>query len=359
MSGKVSYCHATTGTGTLMRIGYDHDGKILEVNKGAFSSNGDTSSVNGFILCTACNRWITSKKQLKEHTDESSNTRCWRSAKQEDIVENIVLYTEARHDVISIDCEPPADLSEEDYSSFYISLSEAIMQSLQITMNIDVDELQSFLMPHPEIEKRSVIIIYEMAEGGAGILKGLTETDTFQAIMKEARKILHEGEPSDKTCQKACYLCLCNYYNQRVHDKLDRNLVLPVLRELSGARVDASVPVTIGADYDALLLKCESSLEEKVLEAIRDMGIRLPDEAQYLVHNNGDIIAKPDFAYTKNGLAVVVFVDGPKHDSDAVKHSDEEKRRMLDLMGWKVFAIRFDENIGERVLELGKMVGRM
>lgn len=359
MSGKVSYCHATTGTGTLMRIGYDHDGKILEVNKGAFSSNGDTSSVNGFILCTACNRWITSKKQLKEHTDESSNTRCWRSAKQEDIVENIVLYTEARHDVVSIDCEPPADLSEEDYSSFYISLSEAIMQSLQITMNIDVDELQSFLMPHPEIEKRSVIIIYEMAEGGAGILKGLTETDTFQAIMKEARKILHEGEPSDKTCQKACYLCLCNYYNQRVHDKLDRNLVLPVLRELSGARVDASVPVTIGADYDALLLKCESSLEEKVLEAIRDMGIRLPDEAQYLVQNDGDIIAKPDFAYTKNGLAVVVFVDGPKHDDDAVKHSDEEKRRVLDLMGWKVFAIRFDEDVGERVLELGKMVGRM
>lgn len=105
--------------------------------------------------------------------------------------------------------------------------------------------------------------------------------------------------------------CLCNYYNQRVHDKLDRNPVLPVLRELSGARVDASVPVAIGADYDALLLKCESSLEDKVLQMIRDNGIRLPGEAQYLVHNNGDIIAKPDFAYVKDGFAIAVFVDEP------------------------------------------------
>jgi hypothetical protein len=131
-----------------------------------------------------------------------------------------------------------------------------------------------------------------------------------------------------------------------------------MLQELSGASVDVSIPATIGTDYDALLAKCESSLEEKVLEMIRDSGIRLPDEAQYLVHNNGDIIAKPDFAYVKDGLTIVVFVDGPDHDKDSVEHSDATKRQTLDLMGWKVITIRFDDDIGERVLELGKIVGK-
>ena len=120
--------------------------------------------------------------------------------------------------------------------------------------------------------------------------------------------------------------------------------------------MDASVPAIVGADYDALLAKCESSLEEKVLEMIRDSGIRLPDEAQYLVHNNGDIVAKPDFAYVKDGFAIAVFVDGPDHDKESVKHDDKEKRERLDLMGWNVFVVRYDDDFGERVLELGKLM---
>jgi very-short-patch-repair endonuclease len=72
---------------------------------------------------------------------------------------------------------------------------------------------------------------------------------------------------------------------------------------------------------------------------------------------NRDIIAKPDFAYVKDGLMSVVFVDGPDHDKDSVEHSDATKRHTLDLMGWKVFVVRYDD-IEERVLELGKIVGK-
>lgn len=355
LSNKVARYNVINSDGILMQLGYDHDGKILEVNMGSFSSNGGANTVNKFILCTACNRWITSQKQLKEHTDDKSKNRCWKGAKKDDVVENIVLYTESKHDVITIDCEPLVDFSEEDYYSFYVSLSEAIMQSLQITMNIDVDELQSFLMPHPEVEKRFVIIVYETTEGGAGILKALTETDTFRAVMKEARKILHEGEPAGKACQKACYLCLCNYYNQRVHDHLDRNLVLPVLTILSGASVKAVLPTSTVAEYTNLLEKCDSALERNILETIRGKGIRLPDKVQYLIQSDKNIIAKPDFVYTKDGLSIAIFVDGPDHDKESVKKDDETKRGILDMLGWKVFVIRYDEQIDEKVEELRKL----
>lgn len=354
-SNKISNHSVMNGTDVLMSIGYDHDGKILEVNEGPVSKNED-NDVNGFILCAACNRWITSKNQLKEHLDDKNSNKCWKGAKQDDIVENIVLYTESKHDVVSIDCEPPADIGEDDYYSFYVSLSEAIMQSLQITMNIDVDELQSFLMPHPDDEKRHVIIIYESAEGGAGILKALTGTSTFRAVMKEGRKILHENDPAGKACIKACYLCLCNYYNQRVHDHLDRNLVLPTLQLLSGSDVQKSLVDVTNKKYSYLMAKCDSSFEKEVLEAIRAKGVKLPDDAQYLIVVDRVGIAKPDFVYTE-GRSIAIFVDGPDHDKESVKKDDEAKRQTLDLSGWLVFVIRYDDNIEAKMAELKRIIG--
>ena len=41
-------------------------------------------------------------------------------------------------------------------------------------------------------------------------------------------------------CNKACYECLLNYYNQRDHEKLDRNLILPTLRLLESAKTSHS-----------------------------------------------------------------------------------------------------------------------
>lgn len=351
-SGSLSKYSVLDGIDNLMDISYDHDGKILELNQGSVSNTED-SNVNGFILCTACNRWITSKTQLKEHLDEKHNNKCWKGARPEDIVENIVLYTESKHDVITIDCKPSVDIKEDDYHSFYISLSEAIMQSLQIAMNIDVDELNSFLMPHPEDEKREVIVIYESAEGGAGILKALTETSTFRTVMKEGRKILHENDPA--ACQKACYSCLCNYYNQHEHENLNRNLVLPVLKVLSGSDVQKSLDSTTSTNYTNLMAKCDSLFEKQVLEAIRSNGIRLPDDAQYLIVVDGVSIAKPDFVYTK-GKSIAVFVDGPDHDKESIKKDDEGKRQTLDLSGWMVFVIRHDDNIEEKLKELEGLV---
>jgi len=355
MSNNVSHFNVCRDGALLMNLNYDHDGKILQVNKGAISLNSDNPEPEGFILCTACNRWLASQKVYKDHIDDKHRNKCWKGAKEEDVVQNIVLFTEAKHDIISIDCEPPADLNEDDYPSFYTSLSVAIMQSLQITMNIDADELQSFLMPHNEDENRSVIIIYETAEGGAGILKALSETSTFRAVMKEARKILHEHDPADKACQKACYLCLCDYYNQRVHDKLDRTLVLPVLKTLSEATVESTRPPSFEKEYNDLLEKCESELEEKFLKLVKSSGLRLPDEAQYLIQDDGVPVAKPDFVYTNNGFHVAVFVDGPDHDKESVKHDDKEKRQMLDMLGWRVFVIRYDDHISDKVEELGKL----
>ena len=66
-------------------------------------------------------------------------------------------------------------------------------------------------------------------------------------------------------CSKACYECLLNFHNQREHEKLDRNLVLPVLRKLEKVEITKRVSQSSGNRLDELLKKCESEFERSVL----------------------------------------------------------------------------------------------
>jgi hypothetical protein len=262
------------------------------------------------------------------------------------------------HDVLTIDCNPPEYLKIADYESFYRTLSQAIMEGLQISMNVDEDELNSFLMPNPMNSDKSIIVVYEVDEGGAGILKSLEETATFREVIRRAREILHEFD--SEGCDRACYECLCNYYNQRVQDKLNRKLVLPLLEILNLAEVVSGFVDPSGKSrFNELMDACDSEFEKAVLQKISDFGLPLPTNTQKTI-SKGDVpIAKPDFEYREDGISLLIFVDGPDHDKESVKHNDEMKRAQLDLMGYNVFVVRHDEDLEKQVFGLGKRLGHI
>jgi len=355
-SGKGIRHDATTKGLSSLRMEYDHYGKIIQLNEGPVSLKKD-SPVERFAMCTACNQWLMSENIIKKHLDtKDTRGKCWKNATNDNIIRDIVLYTNSGHDVVKIDCMPPEDLDESRYKDFYITLSQAIDVGVQISMDIDADEINSFLMPNPQDENTFSIILYEVAEGGAGALKSLNETDAFRNVIEQAQIILHASFESGG-CVKACYECLCNYHNQRVHNNLDRHLVLPMLEHLRYADIVSTGSVaSSGPCMDDLIDKCDSGFEKNVLKAIGDAELPLPDAAQKLIADGDIPIAKPDFAYTKNGKAILIFVDGPDHDKDSIKEDDRVKRETLDLMGYTVFVIRHDENIGESVAKLGKLI---
>ena len=354
MSKNLKQYNVVVSEELLMTMRYDHKGRILEVNKGPIPASEEERDTKGFILCTACSKWILSKNGKNDHLDESSYKKCWRGAIEKDIIENIVLYTDSTHDVLTIDCKPPEDLETTKYESFYTTLSEAIMGGLQISMNVDEDELNSFLMPDPKNSDKFIIVIYEVDEGGAGILKSLEETATFHEVIHRAREILHEFD--SRGCDKACYDCLCNYYNQRVHDKLNRKLVLPLLKTLNGAKVISGFVDTASGKsrFDKLMKACGSNLEKTVLQKIKDLGLPLPTGSQKVISECEVPIAKPDFEYSREGSPLLLFVDGPDHDKESVKHDDKIKRGQLDLMGYQIFVIRYDGDMEKQVVDLGK-----
>jgi ATP-dependent helicase YprA (DUF1998 family)/ribosomal protein L37AE/L43A len=345
----------------LLTIAYDHSGKIVSINHGPIPSDKD-EPLSGFTLCTACNRWIFGKDGVKEHLDSKNEMkRCWRNGTEENIIRNIVLYTDTRHDVIKIDVPVPLDgegnpLDEELYDPFFTTLAQAIIEGVQISMNVDVDEVRYFLMPDPENKKKSSIILYETSEGGAGILESIVNQSTFHEVIRQALTILHEYD--EKKCDRACYECLCNYYNQFDHNILDRKLVLPLLRSLLTAEVSVIPDHSPSAKerFEELLSTCESSLEKQILEAIYQAGLPLPDSGQKAIAEGDEMIARPDFTYQRDGHSIVIFVDGPDHDQEAQKRDDARKRDRLDLMGYTVFPISYRDSLEERVMSLSELL---
>ncbi len=247
-------------------------------------------------------------------------------------------------------------LEDELYRSFFVTFAQAIIEGVQISMNVDMDEVRYFLMPDPENRKKSSIILYETSEGGAGILESIVEQSTFHEVIRQALTILHEYD--EKKCDRACYECLCNYYNQFDHDILDRKLVLPFLRSLQMAEVSTIPDRSPSARdrLDELLATCESFFEKEVLQAIYEAGLPLPDSGQKVIAEGDELIARPDFTYQRNGHSIVIFVDGPDRDRESLRRDDANKRDRLDLMGYTVFSISHRDSLEERVTRLSELL---
>lgn len=336
------------GENKILTLCYEHNGRILRINTGTRKAEADHQE-NGFTLCTACNRWIFGEENVKKHIDPGSSNHCWRNAKEEDIVRDLVLYTESLHDVITFDCEPPEGIEPENYEGFYNTLAQALIQGLQISMNIDAGEVST--IPLPRDGGKFGILLYESAEGGAGVLHALQQTGVMHEVISKAREILHEFDPKEDQCERACYGCLCNYYNQAVHEILDRNLVLPFLASLERAEI---VRVEPSKDrYQELFELCESDFEKRVLKSISEHKLPLPTHAQKTIFEGDVPVAQADFYYDYDKL--IVFVDGPKHD-EAIEN-DKKKRMKLDEMGYRIFVIRHDEGIDNRIESLAQYFG--
>jgi ATP-dependent helicase YprA (DUF1998 family)/ribosomal protein L37AE/L43A len=336
-SDKTQEYNVTTDNDLELKILYEHNGRIIHLNKGT-NRNQEDGQDAGFVLCSACNRWLFGDDRIEQHTDPDSNTHCPKNAQEEDIIRGIILFTVGTHDVATIKLPPPKNIEPSKTQAYYLTLEEALLQGMQIALNLDESEIDGFITQETADPSRYDIILYETAGGGTGAIKALTTTAGFTNVIEKTLELLHEYDPQ-AGCTKACYECLLNYYNQRDHEKLDRHLVLPTLRLLETAKTSYNPPANQARKIEELLKACDSDLERTVLQRMIDEGLPLPDEAQHIIYDGDVRIAKPDFYYKQQNIAL--FVDGPPHDQDYVKREDEEKRKKLKALGYRVFAIHY------------------
>jgi len=313
---------------------YQHNGHIIIVNQGPRQAEL-ADEPPGFTYCRACNRWLVGARAIQEHAGDDGD--CPRHARPEDILGGIYLFAESRNDVVTIDCCLPEGVADSE--AFYTTLLHTFKQALLITMNLDEDEVGGFLAVTPEHGEQRRLVLYEMAEGGTGALESLTDAHRLATVVRNARELLHEDDP-EGGCEKACYECLCSFYNQRDHSLLDRHLVLPLLRSLKVLSIEPLQREPVGPSLPELEAMCQSDLERQVLRAIHEQGLTLPDEAQKTLYDGDEPLAIADFFYAPR---LVVFVDGSPHYQDYVRAADDWKRRRLKARGYRVVVVRSEE----------------
>jgi very-short-patch-repair endonuclease len=336
---------ARHGDTLLARLDYGQAATIWRVNLGW------TRRVNrdqrGFVLDTERGYWARNDQEQAEDPEDPLSKATRR----------VVPYVEDHRNCLLI--EPATPLGIEAMAS----LQAALKRGIQAVFQLEDQELAAEPLPTPD--NRRVLLLFESAEGGAGVLRRLL--DDPAALAQVARETLeichfdpdtgedrHRAAHASEDCDAACYDCLFSYANQRDHRLLDRQLIRDSLLALATASVYAA-PGSRSPDEHLTRLRrlCDSQLEQRFLDLISDQRLRLPSDAQLLIEGAG---ARPDFVYRDHQVAI--YIDGPPHDDRFRAERDVEATARLEDLGWTVIRLHHTQDWPSSLAEYPSIFGQ-
>jgi ATP-dependent helicase YprA (DUF1998 family) len=239
------------------------------------------------------------------------------------------------------------------------TLRYALKRGIEETFDLEETELAAERIGEAD---HQAILLYETAEGGAGVLRRLVEeADALTQVMFKALEICHFAltngnlQNTKPECFAACYECLLHYTNQNEALYLNRHKVRDLLRDLAASRTQ---PCTGGRSREEHLAwlraitDSRSDLERRFIEVLDHGGYRLPDDAQKRIVTPPCVV---DFFYDPN---VCVFCDGSVHDEPAQVARDREIREELVQRGYRVIVVRYDQDICQKLANYPDVFGR-
>ena len=325
---NVHRAEAGDAAGTILALEYGPAATIWRINLGWRRRKPGTPP--GFVLDTERGYWKRNELD-PDDTDDPLSGR----------VERVIPYVEDRRNVMLV--TPSDELSTEEMAS----LAAALKNAIQVEFQLEDAELAA--EPLPDEGRRRVILLYEAAEGGAGVLRRLArEPGALPAVARRALELCHfdpeTGEDrgsapgAREPCEAACYDCLLSYGNQPDHRLLDRWRIRDLLLRLAAGEVAVSDAPDTPEEHLARLKKLAGSdLERRWLDFLHARGHVLPTSAQRAITG---IYARPDFQYD---ATTVVFIDGPVHGYTNIAERDTKIREALDEAGYLVIAFGPDE----------------
>lgn len=236
-----------------------------------------------------------------------------------------------------------------------LSVMYALLEAMSDELDIERTEIKGCL--HKVRYENSMVyavILYDGVAGGAGHVRRLVTEDceTFQRIVRKAIAIT-----KNCNCNPSCYNCLRNYYNQAVHDILDRREAFSFLKAFSGGAI-------VIPDENFERASTANPTEEISEDCLRfgeswpcgyknwsEFSVMIPDNCQeYFEDFDYYHIPLPTDAYCK------CKVQGTEYESEILllwKNRKimifEDDKQKLDVPGWtvmKVGEIRAREFVG-------------
>ena len=316
------YCDNVLALG----LSYGDAADLYRVNLGWMSRN--RHQPRGFDLDLERGYWSRNQDDAGDRDDAAAQGRVMR----------VVPFVKDTKNALVMRFEPVQSAPE------LAGLQAAFKQAIQQHFQIEPRELSCEPMPSPR--DRHEILFYEASEGGAGVLRQIAENPAvLPSLARRALEICHydpdtlEDRAADR-CGKACYECLLDYGNQPDHRHLGRALIRDLLARLSTAEVRPAGGAGSRAErLAALRRRCDSRLEDRWLDHVEELGLRLPSDAQYRIPAYA---TQPDFFY--RDAAAAIYVDGPPHDAPDRIREDDATTEILIGMGYIVIRFHHEDD---------------
>lgn len=322
--GTPSYRSASASAADrqLARLTYAPTATLYRINLG-WSRRAERAQL-GFVLDTERGYWARNEQAEEAQQDPLSPQTA-----------RVIPFVEDRRNSLLLEFP---DVEDERVLA---SLQAALKNAIQVEFELEDSELSA--EPLPTRYERRLLLLFESAEGGAGVLRRLIDDqDALARVASRALELCHfdpdTGEdlrhaPGAKDdCEAACYDCLMSYVNQLDHKLLDRQLIKDVLLNLRSAAVETSpVGAPRSQHLDQLMNQAGSGLEKEWLNFLEERKLRLPTRAQQFLDQ---CACRPDFIYEDSLTAV--YVDGAPHEYPDRKIRDATQTDCLENLGYSV-----------------------
>jgi len=324
--GRPSYRRSTVEhpiEGSLAKLIYGNAATIWRINMGWKRSDQQ----RGFVLDTERGYWGSNNAAIEQDEDDPMTARSIR----------VIPFVEDRRNCLLFEPTGHLDLNQ------MASLQSALKNAIQTLYQLEDNELA--VDPLPGRDERRVLLFYEAAEGGAGVLRHLVdEPDAFAEVARIALELCHidpktgedlrRADRAKEDCEAACYNCLLSYSNQTDHQHIDRQSIRNLLSRFKQAKVSVSPTSIPRAEHlKRLMNQAGSELERSWLRFMDAKSYHLPSKAQCFIEKCN---TRPDFLYEDH--VAVIYVNGPIHDYPERAKRDEEQRNSLEDLGYTVIA---------------------
>jgi len=276
----------------------------------------ETGEVIPFTVCLECGKWHEPRRS--EESGEAGpasghlptcTVRTWDPEQDDRIIGALHLRASLQGDVVEVPLNPV--VAEDEWVETF---AQAWLMGLELEYYVRPEEIRAFRRDWEENgRQRASLVFYDTMPGGTGYLKRMV-----QDVPRLAARIAEHLE--NCTCERACYRCLKDYWNQRVHGLLDKRLVLRTFQALAAAAPGPERrPLEESVRFD-------SFLEAGFYRLLEHQGLPLPTTQQVIRDPLGRAITRADFAYERE--RVVILTDGRAfHAQDAVQVVEDLGRR--------------------------------
>ena len=211
-----------------LRYSKRSDDPLIIVNKGPKSK--------GFMICKDCGAAVPGddsiplSKILKPFVyPHYKNYFCHHPASQ---ITNTYLGSQFRTDMVVYEIALSYDKVNVDARELWIhragqTLAEAMTLAGGRLLDIEFNEIKSgYRLRYNNAQDKAFVdvFLFDSLSSGAGYCSALA--DRTEELMTEIRKVLSDCPTK---CDSACHECLMHFWNQRVHNNLDRFAALQLL----------------------------------------------------------------------------------------------------------------------------------